>query len=145
MTGRITDLIKFVFQYKHFPIKQNLNIHKKDINRFLFTEKHTIYIYWTIYYLLDFYANDLLKIWRTIFFFKMRKVKPCKCSRSWVTLNECGWNRRTFSLQVNCLKCRWSASDLSNGELKFSFSYLMYVIGASNYHEFFCRFLYFLL
>ena len=39
--------------------------------------------YWITYYLLHFYANDLLKIWPTIFFFKMRNVRLCKYRRPW--------------------------------------------------------------
>ena len=45
-------------------------------NLFIFTEKKT-------YYLLSFDANDILNIWPTIFFFKMRNVRPCKYSRPW--------------------------------------------------------------
>ena len=43
----------------------------------------SLHINWETYYLLYFDANDLLKVWPTIFFFKMRNVRPRKYSRPW--------------------------------------------------------------
>ena len=50
-------------------------------NRFIFTDIYLLIF--TIHYLLSFDANDILNIWPTIFFFKMRNVRPCKYSRAW--------------------------------------------------------------
>ena len=85
MAERITDLIEFVFHYIIFPTTQNLNMCKKVLtclficklkNRFIFTDIYLLIF--TIHYLLSFDANDILNIWPTIFFFKMRNVRPCK-------------------------------------------------------------------
>ena len=45
MAERITDLIKFVFQYNFIPTKQNLNIYEKDLASLLIYELKSLFIY----------------------------------------------------------------------------------------------------
>ena len=56
-----------------------------DLTCLLICKLKSLHIYLETYNLLYFDANDLLKIWPTIFFFKMRNVRPCKYSRTWLT------------------------------------------------------------
>ena len=61
MAERITDLIKFVFQYNFIPTKQNLNIYEKDLASLLIYELKSLFIYWDTYYL--YLLNNLLFTW----------------------------------------------------------------------------------
>ena len=55
------------------------------------------------YYLLYFNANDLLKIWPSIFFFKMRNVlgRYCKYGRPWLLIF---WRTNLLTSTVKSLK-----------------------------------------
>ena len=63
----------------------------------------SLHIYWETHHLLCFDANDLLKIWPSIFLFKMRNVRPCKYSSPWLGLiskltSQTG--KRTITIQI---------------------------------------------
>ena len=52
-------------------MKWKLNIYKNlDLTCLFISKLKSLYIYWETYYLLYFYANDLYKIWPTIFISK---------------------------------------------------------------------------
>ena len=51
-----------------------------DLTYLVICKLKSLDIYWETY-LLHVYANDLLKIWLSIFFFKTRNVRPCKYRR----------------------------------------------------------------
>ena len=86
-----------------------MNINKySDLTCLLVCKLKPLHIYWETYYLLYFEANNLLKIWPTIFFLQMRNVRPCKYSRPCIkqSLTHLSPVLQLYRNQLNDLQCK---------------------------------------